>query len=91
MTEVTIGRSPDCKVWINNGFVSRVHCKIIVDDNVYILHDLRYFHFFFCLIYLTYYYSFNGTYVNGKIVGKNNKKVLKHLDTIRIVESMIII
>ena len=48
--EVTIGRSPDCELWIEDSTISRRHFKIEVKNNSARIIDLG---------------STNGTYVNG--------------------------
>ncbi len=51
--EVTIGRDPEADIQIDNISVSRIHAKIIIGPNYFLLQDLK---------------STNGTFVNGKRV-----------------------
>lgn len=68
MKVITIGRSSNSDIQINDSYVGRVHCQIVQDDNGnYRLIDLD---------------SKNGTYVNGKRIHGNIR--LKLTDIVRI-------
>lgn len=54
----TIGRHPDCGIQILNARVSRVHCKLFVEDGKLWISDST---------------SSNGTYVNNKIIDKKTE------------------
>ena len=71
--QLTIGRSSDCDIFIDDAVVSTVHAVIEQEDshdpevqNDYFIHDLG---------------STNGTQVNGDTVGRRK---LSHNDVIRI-------
>lgn len=64
-----IGRVSDCLVIIDNPYVSRVHCEIIVYDDRVTLRDLS---------------SRNGTFVNGQRLPPNEERTLCVNDTIRL-------
>lgn len=59
-----------------NNSISRIHCKIIRKDNKYYITDLN---------------SANGTFVNGKRVGKNQQVEINLGDTIKLSDSNFII
>jgi serine/threonine-protein kinase Chk2 len=75
--EYTIGRAQECNIKISclevkEAFlrtISRKHCKIVKTGSKVYLEDL----------------SCNGTYVNGEIIGKDKKKILKNNDQISLV------
>jgi len=70
-TEFIAGRSQECEIWIEDQTISRKHFKIIKNDNVYEVQDLK---------------STNGTYVNSKRVNstvlKAGDKIQISKDTI---------
>lgn len=70
MKLITVGRSSSNDVIINDSLVSRTHCQIIQDDNGnYRLIDTN---------------SKNGTFVNGRQIGRNAETRLNKNDIIRI-------
>jgi len=54
-SEISVGRSPDCDLWIEDSSISRKHFKLEVKKNEVVVYDLK---------------STNGTYVNGEKVVK---------------------
>lgn len=66
--EFTIGRSDACKLKLTDIRVSNVHCLIKLHAGTYVLLDN----------------SSNGTFLNGKEVGKGNKTELKDGDRVHI-------
>ncbi len=54
-TPVTVGRTPDNDIVIDNTLVSRHHCKIVQDGTCYLVEDLG---------------SGNGTFLNGQHIVK---------------------
>lgn len=61
--QYVLGRAPDCDIRLSsdpaNVKVSRYHCKFIVDSTHVCVTDLG---------------SLNGTYVNGKLIGKRSSQ-----------------
>ena len=53
--DITIGRNPNCDIYIDNLGVSKQHAKILKQDGEYVVEDLN---------------STNGTYVNNKRVAR---------------------
>jgi predicted component of type VI protein secretion system len=53
-----IGRAADCSLQLENPFVSRHHCELLVRDHRIYVHDLA---------------SHNGTYVNNKPITENTQ------------------
>lgn len=70
-TDVSFGRDASaCSVvYPDLGTLSRVHCKIFSLGREVFLEDL----------------SSNGTFVNGKSVGKKNRRILRHFDVISLI------
>ena len=73
LAELTIGRSPDCKIQLDDGTVSSHHTTISVKPSDYFENQLE--------IFADDQGSTNGTYVNGKRVKRH---LLKHGETVRI-------
>lgn len=75
-TLYTIGRSKNCDIsFIENNFISRVHCSLIMSEENGST---------FCLLIdgnlITREPSFNGTWVNGRLINKSVR--LNHQDEI---------
>ena len=69
-SSLSLGRLPENDIILNDTFVSRQHAIIYVDtDSYYILKDVG---------------SSNGTIVNGKLLRKNDRYILKDQDTIQL-------
>ena len=70
MSDVSIGRDQSaCQLFYPEcGVISRVHCKIFSMGRDVFVHDL----------------SSNGTFVNGKLVGKGNRKAIRRGDIISV-------
>ncbi|KAJ1964784.1 hypothetical protein GGI12_001190 [Dipsacomyces acuminosporus] len=82
----TIGRNDDCDVTIDRNFVSGKHCRLYMEEdpetnkqNLFIIDTSTYttnmLFYRFCQIDST-----NGTYVNDRILGRDNCTVLFHRD-----------
>lgn len=54
--DIAIGRAPDNDVVLNDPSVSRLHCRILIDENIYVATDQR---------------SGNGTIVNGRRIERH--------------------
>lgn len=66
-TEITIGRSLENTLCLNDETISRCHAKILVRDGRYIIVDMG---------------SYNGTIINGQKIGANSEFPLSHNDQI---------
>jgi len=65
-----IGREPDCQLLLDNSFVSRHHCVLLMDDYTLRIRDLG---------------SKNGTFINS-VLALSGARILAHGDTIRVAD-----
>ena len=68
-TPITIGRTEQCTITLDNRAISREHAHIIEDNNNYFISDLK---------------SGNGTYLNGLKLDANDTYLIKNGDHIQI-------
>jgi sigma-B regulation protein RsbU (phosphoserine phosphatase) len=64
-----MGRHPDCNVQVDSNMVSRFHAQLVQVDGNIMLEDLA---------------SGNGTFLNGKMLEKNQLQPLRHNDRIKL-------
>ncbi|KAJ1963194.1 hypothetical protein IWQ62_003291 [Dispira parvispora] len=72
----TVGRSSICDVHISGKMISQTHCRVFTNDRPETWDQVRPVAVFIQDL------STNGTFVNGTLLGKNNRTLLMHGDTV---------